>query len=70
MAQTGSIKNMFPPTNNGTKRGAGMIDGGDSPDKVFQTPGDNNGMILSVGQTVTFEVDEHGNITSITQSKF
>ena len=65
MASRGTIKNIFPPSNNGQSRGAGMIDGDTGNNLVFQTPGDNNSQILSVGQTITYEVDEHGQISSI-----
>lgn len=65
MAYNGTVKNLFPPHNNGTSRGAGMIDGDTGSNLVFQTPGDNNSQTLSEGQTITYEVDSHGNITSV-----
>ncbi len=61
----GIIRNIFPPSNNGQNRGAGMIDGDTGNNLVFQTPGDNNNQILKVGQDVTYEVDAQGQITNI-----
>ena len=45
-----------------------MIDGDTGNNLVFQTPGDNNNQILSVGQAITYEVDAHGQIFSISTS--
>ncbi len=68
MANRGVLSNLFPPSNNGQSRGAGMLDGDTGNNLVFQTPGDNNGQILSVGQAITYEVDAHGQIISISTS--
>lgn len=68
MAYRGTIKNIFPPSNNGQSRGAGMLDGDTGNNVVFQTPGDNNSQILSIGQEITYEIDEHGQISSISTS--
>ena len=65
MANKGVIGKIFPPGSNGQSRGAGMLDGDTGSNLVFQTPGDNNNEILSVGQQVTYEVDAHGQILSV-----
>ncbi len=65
MAHNGTVTNLYPPTNNGTSRGAGMIDGDTGDNLVFQTPGDNNNQVLAVGQSISYETDSHGNITSV-----
>jgi hypothetical protein len=65
MAYNGTVKDMFPPHNDGTRTGAGMIDGETGDNLVFQTPGDNNGQVLAVGQAISYEVNAQGNITSV-----
>lgn len=68
MATRAIIKNLFPPGNNGQSRGAGMLDADTGKNLVFQTPGDNNNQIIAVGQEITYEVDAHGQIISISTS--
>ena len=67
MAQTGDLKNLFPPGNTGLTQGVGMIDGHDGKKYVFQTPQDNANQSLTIG-TITFTLSENGkHIESVTQ---
>ena len=59
-AQTGNIKDIHPPTNDGTRNGVGFIDGDDGKKYVFHTPEDNNGELLTVGSIVFFTLSENG----------
>ncbi|MGE0560787.1 MAG: hypothetical protein AB7O47_03140 [Flavobacteriales bacterium] len=67
MAQTGDLKNLFPPGNTGLIQGVGMIDGHDGNSYVFQTPQDNSGKELSIGK-ISFTLSENGrHIESVSQ---
>lgn len=65
-AATGDLKNMFPPGNNGTSKGVGVVVGEDGTRYVFQTPRDNNGEVLLEGQTVEFTLNKNRHITNLT----
>ncbi|MEX2341181.1 MAG: hypothetical protein WD605_02570 [Candidatus Paceibacterota bacterium] len=67
-AATGELKNMFPPGNNGTVRGVGMIDGHDGNKYVFQTPRDNGGQELKEGDEVFFEPGNGRTAHSVAQT--
>ncbi|PCJ24589.1 MAG: hypothetical protein COA97_09410 [Flavobacteriales bacterium] len=68
MAQDGDLKNLYPPGNNGTSRGVGMIDGDDGKNYVFQTPTDNNNHELALG-SISFTLSENGkHIESVSQT--
>lgn len=66
-AATGNLKNIFPPGNNGSTRGVGMIDGHDGNKYVFRTPGDNGGKELIIDATISFNVVNRRLIDSVTQ---
>ncbi len=59
-AQSGNIKDIHPPTNDGTRNGVGFIDGDDGKKYVFHTPRDNNGEVLTVGQPVFYTLTANG----------
>jgi len=61
----GTITDLYPPTNDGTRRGAGSLtDDTDGKKHIFQTPGDNGGALLEEGMLVEYTLDEHGNIAA------
>ena len=64
-AQQGTIKDLFPPGNNGQIQGVGIIDGDDGNHYVFKTPEDNNGASLTEGQLVTFDVTNGRHATNV-----
>lgn len=59
MGKVGTIKDTFPPGNNGTQPGAGRItEDGTGTNYVFQTPDDvAPGLTLSEGMKVNFEAN-------------
>ena len=59
-AATGNIKDIHPPTNDGTRNGVGFIDGDDGNTYVFHTPRDNSGKVLAEGDLVFFTLSENG----------
>ena len=65
---TGKLENLFPPGNNGTAQGVGMINGHDGNKYVFQTPGDNNGQALRENCDISFNVVNGRFIDSVSQS--
>ena len=64
-ALRGKGTNLFPPMNDGKINGVGMIDGDDGNNYVFKTPGDNNGETLTEGSIIYFDLDDKGNISSV-----
>ncbi len=55
----GIIKDLYPPMNDGSLQGAGMIkEDGSGRELIFKTPKDNNGLPLAVDDRVAFELDE------------
>ncbi len=64
MAQTGNGTNLFPPMNDGSANGVGMIDGHDGNKYIFQTPegvrSASDGSGLDMSGVVYFDV-LHGN---------
>ena len=64
----GIIKDMYPPTNDGTHNGAGMIEGDDGSSYVFQIPGDNNGELLNASDAIFYTLSDDGqHIASVSQ---
>jgi hypothetical protein len=63
----GNLDNLFPPGNNGTSHGVGMITGNDGKHYVFQTPSDNDGQVLTLGP-ISFVVTNGRHIDSVSQS--
>lgn len=64
----GNLDNLFPPGNNGTAHGVGMITGNDGSSYVFQTPRDNNNSQLSLGP-ISYQLDASGkHIESVSQT--
>ena len=64
-AQQGTIKDLHPPMNDGTRHGVGMITGDDGKMYVFQTPSDNNGQVLTKGNVVIFDVTNGRHVTNV-----
>ncbi len=64
-AQSGNIKDIHPPTNDGTRNGVGFIDGDDGKKYVFRTPSDNNGEVLTKGTAVTFDITNGRHVTNV-----
>lgn len=65
MANNGTLIKLHPPHNTGSANGSGMIIDNLGGAYVFQTPTDNNGVALQENQTVFFDVDSRGKITSV-----
>ena len=63
---TGDLKNVYPPGNKGTAYGVGIIAGDDGNIYVFQTPQDNGGMALEIGNKIFFELDNGQTATGLT----
>ncbi|MGZ3864643.1 MAG: hypothetical protein ACXVPN_06320 [Bacteroidia bacterium] len=66
---TGKIKSMYPPGNSGSHPGAGKIsEDGTGNTYVFQTPGDvADGIVLSEGTAVTFDVTNGKSVSNVKQ---
>jgi hypothetical protein len=62
----GSLKNLFPPGNNGLQQGTGEILGSDEVTYEFNTPNGNNDTVLEVGGPVTFKVANNGKAKNVT----
>ena len=67
-APQGVIKDLHPPMNDGTHHGVGMIIGDDGKKYVFQTPSDNDGIVLTTGDVVTFDVTNERHVTNVALS--
>lgn len=63
----GNLDELFPPGNKGTSQGVGMITGSNGDHYVFQTPKDNNGKALTIGQKIYFDVVNGGHIENVRQ---
>lgn len=61
----GSIKDMFPPSNNGLQEGTGTILGDNKVTYEFRTPKINNNQVLTVNNDVTFTLSAEGEVTSV-----
>ena len=59
-AQSGNIKDMYPPGNDGLSHGVGIIEDANGDKFVFQTPQANNGEVLTEGNIVFFTLSENG----------
>jgi len=68
-AAIGILNNLHPPGNNGTTRGVGVIVTEDGTQYKFQTPQDNNGAVLKVGRTISFDLNESGKISNVNAPK-
>ena len=70
-AKTGTIKDLFPPGNNGTRHGAGQITEDETGKQyVFHTPEDvSPGSILFEGDAVTFEAGKGNQATGVTKTR-
>ena len=59
MSKEGHVVSLFPPTNDGTRRGAGIVRENDGTNNgaefVFQTPQDVSDTPLELNTKVTFE---------------
>ena len=59
MSKEGVVVSLFPPTNDGTRRGAGIVRENDGTNNgaefVFQTPQDVSDTPLELNTKVTFE---------------
>lgn len=65
MAARGIVTDLHPPGNGGTHQGVGVIE--DERGNIFDfiTPDDNEGTPLSLGDPVTFDIDENGKILNV-----
>ena len=61
MPKNGQVVNMFPPGNDGSKRGAGIVRENDGTNNgaefVFQTPQDVSDTPLELNTKITFEAE-------------
>ena len=61
MSKEGHVVDLFPPTNDGTRRGAGIVRENDGTNRgaefVFQTPQDVSDTPLELNTKVTFEAE-------------
>jgi len=61
MSKEGVVVSMFPPTNDGTRRGAGIVRENDGTNNgaefVFQTPQDVSDTPLELNTKITFEAE-------------
>lgn len=63
----GDLKDVFPPGNNGTSNGVGIIVGEDGNQYVFQTPRDNNNQVLTVNSPIYFTLVNGKHVESVSQ---